>query len=465
MEQHAFHAMGTTFELVVEADEADAFAEAEAEVERLEQIMSRFRPDSELSSLNRDGTIDASPDLAEVVELALAARAADGRPVRPDHPRRPCRRRVRPDVRRGRGTTPIRPRSPPRCGGRGRPSPAGGSSSQPGVKLDLGGIGKGFAAERVAERLALTGPSLVSAGGDVAVRGVPTEGTWAVAVDETLTLGLTRGGLATSGRDRRRWRRDGRRAAPPDRSRNRPPVGDRHRAHDGASAPTRSTPRSSRRRSSSAVPTTHSPRRPGGPRDRRRSHLAGRRARLMHHDPTFWLIARAAGLTAYAVLTMSVLAGLVLKSRPFAASGPLTVAEIHKTLALTGLGALALHGVALVLDATVKVSPGAARRARTRHLPPRGRRRRRDRRLALRPDHRVVLAAQADRHARVAPPALAHLRPLRPRHHPRRHRRHRHVAALGTRPLPRRRRRRRRRHRVARTRSPRPPGGPERRVT
>ena len=80
---------------------------------------------------------------------------------------------------------------------------------EPGVKLDLGGIGKGFAAERVAELLALTGPSLVSAGGDVAVRGVPTEGTWAVAVDDTLTLGLTRGGLATSGRDRRRWRRAG----------------------------------------------------------------------------------------------------------------------------------------------------------------------------------------------------------------------------------------------------------------
>lgn len=76
----------------------------------------------------------------------------------------------------------------------------------------------------------------------------------------------------------------------------------------------------------------------------------------MHHDPTFWLIARAAGLTAYAVLTMSVLAGLVLKSRPFARLKPPHVAEIHKTLALTGLGALALHAAALVLDTTVKVS-------------------------------------------------------------------------------------------------------------
>src|SRR4051794_32122699 len=79
----------------------------------------------------------------------------------------------------------------------------------------------------------------------------------------------------------------------------------------------------------------------------------------MHHDPTFWLLARASGLTAYAVLTLSVLAGLVLKSRPFARLRPATVAEIHKTLALTGLGALVLHAVSLVLDSTVKVTPVA----------------------------------------------------------------------------------------------------------
>jgi len=76
----------------------------------------------------------------------------------------------------------------------------------------------------------------------------------------------------------------------------------------------------------------------------------------MHHDPTFWLLARASGLTAYAVLTLSVLAGLVLKSRPFRSLRAPDVVEVHKTLALTGLGALALHGAAIVLDTTVKVS-------------------------------------------------------------------------------------------------------------
>jgi hypothetical protein len=76
----------------------------------------------------------------------------------------------------------------------------------------------------------------------------------------------------------------------------------------------------------------------------------------MHHDPTFWLLARASGLAGYVVLTLSVLAGLVLKSRPVARLRAASVMEVHKTLALTGLGALVLHAVSLVLDTTVKVS-------------------------------------------------------------------------------------------------------------
>ena len=79
----------------------------------------------------------------------------------------------------------------------------------------------------------------------------------------------------------------------------------------------------------------------------------------MHHDPTFWLLARGSGLAAYAVLTLSVLAGLVLKSRPTSRLRPAIVADVHKTLALTGLGALVLHAISLVLDTTVKVSLSA----------------------------------------------------------------------------------------------------------
>jgi sulfoxide reductase heme-binding subunit YedZ len=79
----------------------------------------------------------------------------------------------------------------------------------------------------------------------------------------------------------------------------------------------------------------------------------------MRHDPTFWILARASGLTAYVMLTFSILAGLVVKSRPFKALKPAAVVDLHRILAMLGLGALAGHAAALVLDSTVKVSiPG-----------------------------------------------------------------------------------------------------------
>ena len=59
-------------------------------------------------------------------------------------------------------------------------------------------------------------------------------------------------------------------------------------------------------------------------------------------DPTFWILARASGLTAYFLLTLSVLAGLVLKSRPFGrALSAAAVTDTHRFLATLGLGAVA----------------------------------------------------------------------------------------------------------------------------
>ncbi len=206
MLHHSFHAMGTTVDVVVDAGTVD-FAAVEAEFERLEQVMSRFRPDSELSCLNRAGALDASQDLAEVVELALAARERTGGRFDPTVHNALVSAgydQTFDDVPRDANAAATAAR----CGGavtvQGQHI-----TIEPGFGLDLGGIGKGFAAERVAQVLALTGPCLVSAGGDVAVRGLPPQGTWPVAVDASLTLGLERGGLATSGSDRRRWRRAG----------------------------------------------------------------------------------------------------------------------------------------------------------------------------------------------------------------------------------------------------------------
>jgi methionine sulfoxide reductase heme-binding subunit len=73
-------------------------------------------------------------------------------------------------------------------------------------------------------------------------------------------------------------------------------------------------------------------------------------------DPTFWIEARASGMLAFALLTLSVVAGLVLKSRPFGtALKPATVTDIHRFLALLCLGATAIHGAALILDSTVHI--------------------------------------------------------------------------------------------------------------
>lgn len=76
----------------------------------------------------------------------------------------------------------------------------------------------------------------------------------------------------------------------------------------------------------------------------------------MKTDPTFWILARASGLTAYVLLTVSVLAGLLVKARPFGrAIRPATATDLHRFLSLLGLGALAVHGIALVLDKAVPI--------------------------------------------------------------------------------------------------------------
>jgi thiamine biosynthesis lipoprotein len=87
-----------------------------------------------------------------------------------------------------------------------------------GLRLDLGGVAKGWAAQRAMRRLEGYGPALVDAGGDIAVSGPGSgERPWLVGIDdprgegESLgTLRLGRCGVATSGRDYRRWKQDGR---------------------------------------------------------------------------------------------------------------------------------------------------------------------------------------------------------------------------------------------------------------
>ena len=85
----------------------------------------------------------------------------------------------------------------------------------PGVRLDLGGVAKGWAADQAARHLAARGPALVDAGGDIAVSGPMADGSpWPIAVADPRQPGeqielllVASGGVATSGRDYRRWKR------------------------------------------------------------------------------------------------------------------------------------------------------------------------------------------------------------------------------------------------------------------
>lgn len=83
----------------------------------------------------------------------------------------------------------------------------------PGLGLDFGGIAKGWAAQQTVARLALYGPALMNAGGDIAISGPRLDGRpWRVGIHnpfepgtDLAVLHLHKGGVATSGKDRRRW--------------------------------------------------------------------------------------------------------------------------------------------------------------------------------------------------------------------------------------------------------------------
>jgi FAD:protein FMN transferase len=85
-----------------------------------------------------------------------------------------------------------------------------------GLHLDFGGIAKGWAADQAARKLAAFGPALVNAGGDIAVSGPQSNGeAWPIGITDPFDaetnleiLMIKQGGVATSGKDYRRWQQD-----------------------------------------------------------------------------------------------------------------------------------------------------------------------------------------------------------------------------------------------------------------
>jgi thiamine biosynthesis lipoprotein len=183
--------MGSTADVVVFGADSELLADrAAAEVERLEASWSRFRSGSELSRLNnRAGRpVRVSPTLWSAVEAAAQGwRETDGlfdptvlttlvglgydRTFREVPPERSDAPRSAPVV--GFGVV-------------GLDADAREVDLPLGVGLDLGGIGKGLAADLVVDELVRRGARsvAVSLGGDVRVagEGPHADGAWAVPV-------------------------------------------------------------------------------------------------------------------------------------------------------------------------------------------------------------------------------------------------------------------------------------------
>jgi FAD:protein FMN transferase len=230
-----FRAMGCGIEALLDNEGAQAFKalqQVPGWFEEWEQALSRFRPDSELNQLNASAgaVFKASPILWEVVCIALENARWTGGLVVPTvlkslehagytHSFDPNQQAVHPvqqdgawlaakeewkadlirwsdiDLDQTRHTITL---------------PAG-------IKLDLGGVGKGWAARQSMQRLEEYGPVLVDACGDISISDLDMDGNpWAVSIEDPMQfqeslgeLSLGQGGVATSGIDYRRWLQDG----------------------------------------------------------------------------------------------------------------------------------------------------------------------------------------------------------------------------------------------------------------
>lgn len=220
-----FGAMGTSCTLSATATgdgrrhAGRALAAGRAEVEACERALSRFDPSSDLSRVNRAAGewVDVDSRLASALRLALRGReATDGRfdptilpaLVAAGYDRTYEELEERP----ARAAAGLQARAQIEVA-----ADADRARVERGAAVDLGGIGKGFAAARVllAMRDAWDGlpGALVDLGGDISVWGSPPDrGPWRIAVADPRRAGavlgvvrLEEGGVATSGRHTRRF--------------------------------------------------------------------------------------------------------------------------------------------------------------------------------------------------------------------------------------------------------------------
>ncbi len=213
----SFRALGTDVRVVVTAADAERRAgEAERFVLDYDARLSRFRPDSELSALNADPRerVPASPLLRHAVAAALwAAERSDGLsdPTLLDALEAAGYRTSLADAPRSTEAPqtgePVPAQPDPRARWRSIAVDADHVIRPPGLRLDLGGSGKGHAADLVAALLEGAERWAIDCGGDVRVGGAAQPVLVAHPLSGQTIAGyhLAGGAVATSSVVARSW--------------------------------------------------------------------------------------------------------------------------------------------------------------------------------------------------------------------------------------------------------------------
>ncbi|HEY3084044.1 MAG TPA: FAD:protein FMN transferase [Candidatus Dormibacteraeota bacterium] len=204
IESHHFEALGTTCALFAVGLARARLLEAEDWTRRTGARLTRFSPDSELSILNASAGrwVDVGAELEAVLrESLLAFELSAGLVNVAVLPAMLAAGYTR-SLAEGPTVATLDARGVPRLPdvlevGRGRARIA------PGSGVDLGGIAKGWMADRLCE---MFGPNFVAnLGGDLRAAGAGPRGDgWPVGIGGT-TLALRDHGAATSSVRRRRW--------------------------------------------------------------------------------------------------------------------------------------------------------------------------------------------------------------------------------------------------------------------
>jgi thiamine biosynthesis lipoprotein len=226
MKSYSFQAMGSRILVAMDTDSGE-FGSMAGQVagwfEEWEQIFSRFRLTSELNEVNRTSGrwTKVSETFWTVMQISLENKKLTHGLVTPEALnaleaagysvsfeemanqmdsllRQPITQSEGGEIELDEGTRSIR--------------------LPQGSRIDLGGVVKGWAAWQSMLRLQEFAPVLVDAGGDIAISGtMDAQQPWPVGVTDpqdanrnTHLLMVGGGGLATSGRDYRKWQRNGR---------------------------------------------------------------------------------------------------------------------------------------------------------------------------------------------------------------------------------------------------------------